>query len=184
MTGAEALQKSGLSLNVSVGGAFGMAVCTIDGEGCESPQEDCFCKSYGSPSCTGIISCAARTARGAHRQPRRGEPHPPRWRCGWLVVDERRQRSPARDTGADRGGGAIAQCHPDACPRAHYRQRPMRRPPRRRWSHPSRSVDRRQRNRAPPPSRRTGARHRSRLRHNLPARRTAGRLAVSSPSRR
>ena len=50
LTGAEALQKSGLTLNVSVGGAYGTAVCAIDGEGCESPREDCFCKSYGSPS--------------------------------------------------------------------------------------------------------------------------------------
>lgn len=50
LTGAEALQKSGLALNVAVGGSFGTAVCTIDGEGCQSPQEDCFCKSYGSPS--------------------------------------------------------------------------------------------------------------------------------------
>nr|MDQ6906090.1 hypothetical protein [Chloroflexota bacterium] len=50
LSGAEALQKSGLALNVSVGGSFGTAVCAIDGEGCTSPQEDCFCKSYGSPS--------------------------------------------------------------------------------------------------------------------------------------
>jgi hypothetical protein len=50
MTGAEALQKSGLGLNVSVGGSFGVAVCTIDGEGCQSPKEDCFCKSYGDPA--------------------------------------------------------------------------------------------------------------------------------------
>jgi len=50
MTGAEALQKSGLTLNVSVGGSFGVAVCTIDGEGCDSPKEDCFCKSYGDPA--------------------------------------------------------------------------------------------------------------------------------------
>jgi len=50
LTGAEALQKSGLALNVAVGGSFGTAVCAIDGEGCTSPQEDCFCKSYGSPS--------------------------------------------------------------------------------------------------------------------------------------
>ncbi|MGI8857339.1 MAG: hypothetical protein ACR2JW_16470 [Thermomicrobiales bacterium] len=50
MTGAEALQKAGLDLNVSVGGSFGVAVCTIDGEGCQSPKEDCFCKSYGDPA--------------------------------------------------------------------------------------------------------------------------------------
>lgn len=50
ITGAEALQKSGLTLNVAVGGAYGTAVCAIDGEGCESPKENCFCKSYGSPS--------------------------------------------------------------------------------------------------------------------------------------
>ncbi len=50
LTGAEALQKSGLTLNVAVGSAYGAAVCAIDGEGCESPKENCFCKSYGSPS--------------------------------------------------------------------------------------------------------------------------------------
>ncbi len=50
MTGAEALQKSGLTLNVTAGGAYGTAVCAIDNEGCESPKEDCFCKSYGDPS--------------------------------------------------------------------------------------------------------------------------------------
>lgn len=50
ITGGEALQKSGLALNVTVGGVYGVAVCQIDGEGCVSPQEDCFCKSYGTPS--------------------------------------------------------------------------------------------------------------------------------------
>ncbi|MDQ2786569.1 MAG: hypothetical protein M3Y58_16380 [Chloroflexota bacterium] len=50
MTGAEALQKSGLTLNVTAGGAYGTAVCAIDGEGCDAPKENCFCKSYGSPS--------------------------------------------------------------------------------------------------------------------------------------
>src|SRR4051794_25853077 len=50
MTGAEALQKSGLTLNVSVGGSFGVAVCTVAGEGCEAPKEGCFFKSYGAPS--------------------------------------------------------------------------------------------------------------------------------------
>lgn len=50
ITGADALQKAGFTLNVSVGGSFGVAVCTIDGEGCVAPKEDCFCKSYGDPS--------------------------------------------------------------------------------------------------------------------------------------
>jgi len=50
MTGAEALQKSGLTLNVTAGGAYGTAVCAIDGEGCAAPKENCFCKSYGDPS--------------------------------------------------------------------------------------------------------------------------------------
>jgi len=50
ITGAEALQKAGFTLNVSIGGSFGVAVCTIDGEGCVAPREDCFCKSYGDPS--------------------------------------------------------------------------------------------------------------------------------------
>lgn len=50
LTGAEALQTSGLALNVAAGGAYGTAVCSIDGEGCTAPKENCFCKSYGSPS--------------------------------------------------------------------------------------------------------------------------------------
>jgi hypothetical protein len=50
MTGAEALQQSGLALNVTAGGAYGTAVCAIDNEGCDSPRENCFCKSYGNPS--------------------------------------------------------------------------------------------------------------------------------------
>ncbi|MHB8647815.1 MAG: hypothetical protein ACYDAR_18700 [Thermomicrobiales bacterium] len=50
LTGAEALQQSGLALNVAVSSAYGTAVCAIDGEGCDSPKENCFCKSYSSPS--------------------------------------------------------------------------------------------------------------------------------------
>ncbi len=50
MTGAQALQQSGLTLNVTAGGAYGTAVCAIDHEGCDSPKENCFCKSYGNPS--------------------------------------------------------------------------------------------------------------------------------------
>lgn len=48
ITGAELIQRSGLPLVVSSSGALGVEVCSIDSEGCSS--ENCFCKSYGTPS--------------------------------------------------------------------------------------------------------------------------------------
>ncbi len=48
ITGLDLLKRSGLSLVTAPYPGLGEAVCAIDGEGC--PAEDCFCKSYGSPS--------------------------------------------------------------------------------------------------------------------------------------
>lgn len=48
ITGAELIQRSGLPLVVSSSGALGVEICSIDSEGCSS--ENCFCKSYGTPS--------------------------------------------------------------------------------------------------------------------------------------
>lgn len=48
ISGLELLRRSGLSVVTAPYPGLGEAVCAIDGEGC--PAEDCFCKSYGSPS--------------------------------------------------------------------------------------------------------------------------------------
>jgi hypothetical protein len=48
ITGLELLRRSGLQVVSAPYPGLGEAVCAIDGEGC--PAEDCFCKSYGSPS--------------------------------------------------------------------------------------------------------------------------------------
>lgn len=50
ITGAEVLQQAGFPLNVQASSSLGAAVCKIDGEGCDAPKEDCFCKSYGNPA--------------------------------------------------------------------------------------------------------------------------------------
>jgi len=50
VTGAEVLQQAGFPLNVQASSSLGVAVCKIDGEGCDAPKEDCFCKSYGNPA--------------------------------------------------------------------------------------------------------------------------------------
>ncbi|NPA91586.1 MAG: hypothetical protein GXO55_09095, partial [Chloroflexi bacterium] len=43
LTGLEVLERSGIPIVVDPTGSFGPAVCKIDGEGCQYPQEDCFC---------------------------------------------------------------------------------------------------------------------------------------------
>jgi hypothetical protein len=47
ISGLELLRRAGLDV-VSGNAGFGEGVCAIDGEGC--PADNCFCKSYGSPS--------------------------------------------------------------------------------------------------------------------------------------
>ncbi|HEU4328760.1 MAG TPA: hypothetical protein VFS21_36820 [Roseiflexaceae bacterium] len=48
ISGLELLQRSGLSLVTQGSGNAGAAVCKIDGEGCDYPTEDCFCKRDGA----------------------------------------------------------------------------------------------------------------------------------------
>jgi hypothetical protein len=49
--GLALLERSGLDLNIEVGGLVGSTVCRIDEEGCTYPAESCFCRCQGSP-CT------------------------------------------------------------------------------------------------------------------------------------
>lgn len=46
--GAELLTRSGLDLAVEAS-SMGATVCRLDGEGCDFPQESCFCQCQGSP---------------------------------------------------------------------------------------------------------------------------------------
>ena len=46
ISGIELLRRSGLEL-VTQGGGIGAAVCKLDGEGCDYPTEDCFCRRDG-----------------------------------------------------------------------------------------------------------------------------------------
>ncbi|MCS6826725.1 MAG: hypothetical protein NZ553_08945 [Caldilinea sp.] len=48
LSGAELLMRSGLDLAMEAG-ATGVAICRIDGEGCNFPQESCFCRCESSP---------------------------------------------------------------------------------------------------------------------------------------
>uniref|UniRef100_A0A7C1JB47 DUF4430 domain-containing protein n=1 Tax=Caldilinea aerophila TaxID=133453 RepID=A0A7C1JB47_9CHLR len=48
LSGAELLVRSGLDLAMEAG-AMGAAICRIDGEGCNFPQEACFCQCESTP---------------------------------------------------------------------------------------------------------------------------------------
>ena len=50
ITGAEALRRANFALNVQASGTLGVAICKIEGEGCDAPREDCFCRSYSNPA--------------------------------------------------------------------------------------------------------------------------------------
>jgi hypothetical protein len=50
--GWEVLQSSGLAPSVDAANAMGVLVCSIDGEGCAFPAEDCLCECRGVGSCT------------------------------------------------------------------------------------------------------------------------------------
>jgi iron complex transport system substrate-binding protein len=49
-TGLDALQAAGLDLNVE-SGSMGSTVCRINGDGCDTPGQSCFCQCEGSGSC-------------------------------------------------------------------------------------------------------------------------------------
>ena len=48
ISGYEVLNRSGLDLNANVSGGMGAAICSIDGQGCSFPAEDCFCQCQAS----------------------------------------------------------------------------------------------------------------------------------------
>lgn len=50
ISGAELLRRSGLDVVMAVEG--GLMVCSIAGEGCQYPQEPCFCQCQGQGPCT------------------------------------------------------------------------------------------------------------------------------------
>ncbi len=47
ITGLELIERAGLSFQAQTNGG-GAAVCKLDGEGCDYPAEDCFCKCKGA----------------------------------------------------------------------------------------------------------------------------------------
>lgn len=63
ITGAELLARSGVDLAVEAS-SLGGTICRIDGEGCDFPQESCFCQCQGSPC---IYWSYWRRAEGAWR---------------------------------------------------------------------------------------------------------------------
>jgi hypothetical protein len=48
LSGTQLLERAGLKPVINVAGAFGGAVCSINGQGCKYPAEDCFCKCMGT----------------------------------------------------------------------------------------------------------------------------------------
>ena len=49
ISGYDLLQRTGLDLNIEVGGV-GVAICRLDGEGCTYPQQSCFCGTESDSS--------------------------------------------------------------------------------------------------------------------------------------
>jgi hypothetical protein len=52
ITGEELLQLSGIPYSSDVTNPMGSKVCSIDGQGCSFPAEDCFCQCGNTGSCT------------------------------------------------------------------------------------------------------------------------------------
>ena len=48
LNGVDLLQRSQLPMNLDAG-SMGTAICSLDGEGCAAPQEDCFCGMNRTP---------------------------------------------------------------------------------------------------------------------------------------
>ncbi|MGQ9490119.1 MAG: hypothetical protein ACUVR4_05460 [Anaerolineae bacterium] len=48
ISGVELLERSGLQIILDYNNGLGGAVCSIAGEGCAFPQEDCFCRCQGT----------------------------------------------------------------------------------------------------------------------------------------
>jgi hypothetical protein len=48
-SGYDVLKKSGLDLNMDASNSMGAAICRIDGEGCNYPEQGCFCQCQSAP---------------------------------------------------------------------------------------------------------------------------------------
>lgn len=51
ITGEDLLKQSGLALGLDAANALGTLVCSIDGEGCDFPQQACLCQCDRPGSC-------------------------------------------------------------------------------------------------------------------------------------
>jgi hypothetical protein len=88
ITGYELLRRTGLKLGVQDFGGGNLAVCSIDGKGCDFPQEPCFCEcaKANSRECTfwGFYTVEAGTWKFQNLGPsmmkaRDGDVHGWRW---------------------------------------------------------------------------------------------------------
>ena len=48
ITGEQLMERSGLQVIINYNGSFGGTVCSVNGEGCRYPSEDCFCRCLGA----------------------------------------------------------------------------------------------------------------------------------------
>jgi len=51
ISGYELLEQSQLDLNIDASNSMGATICRLDGEGCNYPQDDCFCQCQSSRNC-------------------------------------------------------------------------------------------------------------------------------------
>jgi hypothetical protein len=51
INGLDLLLQAGLDVIYEVAGGAGTTVCSIEGDGCDYPAEDCFCECPGGPNC-------------------------------------------------------------------------------------------------------------------------------------
>jgi hypothetical protein len=51
ISGYELLEQSKLDLNIDASNSMGATICRLDGEGCNYPQDDCFCQCQSSRNC-------------------------------------------------------------------------------------------------------------------------------------
>lgn len=51
ISGEELLLRSGLEYSIDAGNPMGTLVCSLDGEGCDFPAQDCFCRCRGAGGC-------------------------------------------------------------------------------------------------------------------------------------
>lgn len=48
ITGLELLRRAGISVSADVSSGLGTTICALDGQGCNYPEENCFCQCQGA----------------------------------------------------------------------------------------------------------------------------------------